>query len=275
MSAEPLDPRILRIGLEVDGRINWYEGLAATVSGTKFANPLEDECEIKITNLARETREFILTETSPFNANRTPKRMIVEAGRESTGPAQVFLGDITAASISQPPDIVLTVKSKTGAANKGKAVSRTAPASASLKDLAKQVASDLGASLDFQADDKQIGNYSHTGAASAQVSKLAESGDVDVFLDGNTLVVKGANVPLTGRLRILDKDSGMIGIPELTEQGVKVKYLHDTQTALGGGLRIKSTLNPAADGEYVIYKLSFELASRDTPWYWVAEAKRV
>lgn len=275
MSAEPLDPRILRIGLEVDGRINWYDGLAATASGTKFANPLEDECEVKITNLARATREFILTETSPFNANRTPKRMIVEAGRQSTGTARVFLGDITAATIGQPPDIVLTVKSKTGSANKGKAVSRTAPAQASLKDIAAQVAGDLGAALDFQAADKQIGNYSHTGAASAQVPKLAESGDVDVFLDGNTLVVKGGNVPMSGRRRILDKDSGMIGIPELTEQGVKVKYLFDTQTALGGGLSIKSTLNPAANGDYVIYKLSFELASRDTPWYWAAEARRL
>lgn len=275
MTAEPLDPRIVRIGIEVNGALKTYDGLWCTASGTKFANPIEDECEVKIANLDEATRNFILTETSPFNGNKTPKRLVVEAGRESTGVARLFVGDITATSISQPPDIILTIKAKTGQAARGKIVARQAPASAKLSQVAGQVAQDLGATLDFQASDKSIGNYSHSGAAARQVGKLADSGDVDVYLDGNTLVVKDANVPLTGRLRILDADSGMIGIPEITEQGIKVKYLLDNQTALGGALRIVSRLNPAASGEYAIYKLGFEVASRDTPFYWIAEGKRL
>lgn len=275
MSADKLDPRILRIGIEVDADTKWYDGLWATASGTKFANPLEDECEVRIANLDRDTRAHILTEANPLNANRTPKRLVVDAGRESTGTARLFIGDITSVSVSQPPDITLTIKAKTGQTQKGVVVARSAPAMSNLSGLAGQVAQDLGASLDFQADDKQIGNYSHSGPALAQVGKLSEAGDVDVYLDGNTLVVKGANVPLTGRLRILDMDSGMIGIPEITEQGVKVQYLLDTQTTLGGALRIASKLNPATNGDYCIYKLGFEVASRDTPWYWIAEAKRL
>lgn len=275
MTAEPLDPRILRIGIEVDGRLKTYEGLWATASGTKYANPLEDECEVRIANLDGDTRARILTEANPLNSNRTPKRLVVEAGRQSTRPAKVFLGDITAVSVSQPPDITLTIKAKTGQTKKGVVVARSAPPVANLKDIAGQVAKDVGASLDFQATDKKIGNYSHSGPALSQVGKLSETGDVDVYLDGNTLVVKDAHVPLTGRLRILDMDSGMIGIPDLTEQGVKVKYLWDPDTTLGGALRIVSKLNPAANSNFCIYKLGFELSSRDTPWYWVAEAKRL
>lgn len=275
MTAAPLDPRILQIGIEVNGALKTYEGLAATASGTKFANPLEDECEVRIINLSSDTRAHILTEANPLNANRTPKRLIIDAGRKSTGTARLFFGDITAVQISQPPDITLTVKAKTGQAQKGMVVARSAPALSGLKDIAGQVAKDLGATLDFQAQDKRVGNYSHSGPALSQVRKLSEAGDVDAYLDGNTLVVKGGNVPLTGRLCILDKDSGMIGIPEITEQGVKVKYLLDNQTTLGGALRILSKLNPAANGDYCIYKLAFEVANRDTPWYWIAEAKRL
>jgi hypothetical protein len=273
MTADALDPRILRIGVEINGRLKTYEGLAATASGTKFANPLEDECEVRITNMDADTRAYLLTEASPFNGNNTPKRLVVEAGRVSTGTTRVYVGDITQVSVSQPPDITITLKAKTGQAQKGKIVAAQAPALASLSSLSQQTADSLGATLNFQADDKQIANYSHSGSALSQVGKLSDAGDVDVYLDGNTLVVKGANVPLTGRLRNLDMSSGMIGIPELTEQGVKVKMLFDSQTTLGGALRISSRLNPAAAGDYCIYKLSFDLANRDTPWYWTAEAK--
>ena len=43
-------------------------------------------------------RNYILTETSPFNKNKTPKKLIIEAGRVSTGTARLFVGDITASS---------------------------------------------------------------------------------------------------------------------------------------------------------------------------------
>ncbi len=66
----------------------------------------------------------------------------------------------------------------------------------------------------------------------------------------------------------------MIGIPEFTEQGIKVKMLLDNQTKLGGGLRITSSIYPAVNGDYVIYKLGFDIATRDTPFYYIAEAAR-
>lgn len=273
--AEELDPRLLRVGFEVDGRLKWYDQLQISASGTKFANPLQDECTVKISNLDKVTRDYILSETSPFNASRTPKRLIVEAGRVSTGYSRIFLGDITAASPSQPPDIAVTVKALTGNSKKGKIVANSQPATAQLQDVAKQVAGDLGASLRFEATPKQIGNYSFTGGALNQVGKLGEAGDVNAYLDGNVLVVKDGNVPLTGRTRILTAETGLIGIPETTEQGLKVKMLYDSQTTLGTGLIITSKIYPAVDGTYIVYKLAFDLANRDAPFYLTAEAKRL
>lgn len=99
-------------------------------------------------------------------------------------------------------------------------------------------------------------------------------GGINVFIDDNTLVVKDAYVPLTNTLRILSAETGMIGIPEFTEQGIKVKFLLDNRTTLGGSLRIDSKQYPAANGDYVIYKLGFQIATRDTPFYYIAEAAR-
>ena len=67
----------------------------------------------------------------------------------------------------------------------------------------------------------------------------------------------------------------VFGIPEVTDVGVKVKYLYDNETTLGGGLRIVSDLNPAVNGDYGIYQLDFEVASREEPFYWTAAAMRL
>jgi hypothetical protein len=153
-------------------------------------------------------------------------------------------------------------------------VARSQPGRSSLSQISKQVADDLGLALDFQATDKSIANYTYSGAALKQVDRLGEVGLVNAYVDDTVLIVKNANAPLNNRIKIVSLETGMIGIPEITELGVKVKFLLDNQTTLGGLLRVQSKMYPAANGDYVIYKLGFEIANRDVPFYWIAEAKR-
>lgn len=268
------DPRILRIGIEVDGKLNVYEGLWATATISKFANPLQNEAEVKIANLSREVRDFLLTETSPFNQSKKPKRITIEAGRQSTGAYRLFIGDITECTPSQPPDITLTIKAKTKQADKGLVVAVSQGAQEKLSVIARGVAASLGLSLVFEAQDKNISNYSFTGGALKQVSKLGEAGNVNAYVDDDRLIVKDYNAPLAQVTSILSKSSGLVGIPELTEQGIKVKYLLDPKAQLGGELELDTEIYKAVNGKYVIYTLSYELASRDTAWYCIAECKR-
>jgi len=268
------DPRILRIGIEVDGQLRTYDGLWATANIQKFANPLQNEAEVKIANLSRDVRDYLLTETSPFNQSKKPRRIIVEAGRDSIGAFRIFSGDITECSPSQPPDITLTIKAKTKQADKGLVVSVSQGAQEKLSVIAKGVAASLGLSLVFEAQDKMVSNYSFTGGALKQVSKLGDTGNVNAYVDDDRLIVKDYNVPLAQATHVLSKSSGLVGIPETTEQGVKVKYLLDPRSQLGGELELETEIYKAINGKYVIYKLSYELASRDTAWYCVAECKR-
>lgn len=269
-----LDPRIVRVGIEVDGQVQWYEGLDIHISCVKFANPLLNTCDVTIANLAKATRDYVLSETSPFNENRTPKRLIVEAGRESVGTTQIFIGDITAAGVSQPPDPTLRIKAQTTAFLRGDIIKRGSVKVASLRTLAQQVAASVGASLVFEATDKNIENYSFSGAASKEIDHLAKAGEVDIFVDDTQLIVKDYGVPLTDRTRVLSMETGMIGVPELTDFGVRVKMLLDTETTLGGALDIRSETNPALSGIYAIYKLTADISSRDQNFYYTAEGRR-
>lgn len=269
-----LDPRLVRIGIEVEGRIKYYEGLNIRATGVKYTNPNQNECEVKIDNIDKATRDYILTETSPFNLNRKPKRLIVEAGRESYGLTTIYSGNITSSSIGQPPDITITLKSLTKNHKKGLVLSRSKGATARLSTIAQGVATDLDTTLLFEATDKNIANYAYSGGALKQMNQLQDAGDVDVFLDNEVLVVKNRNTPLRGRTRILNLDTGMIGIPELTEQGVRVACLMDNQTTVGGALQIESQLYPSINGLYSIFKMGFNIASRDTPFYYICDCKR-
>lgn len=269
-----IDQRIVRVGIEINGQLRVYENLFVTASGTKFANPLQNECEIQIANLAKDVRDFLLTETSPFNANKTPKRIIIDAGRVSTGTFRLYEGDITECIASQPPDIALTIKAKTGQFSKGKVVAVAQAPQVALSRIAKEISDSLSLSLVFEAKDKNISNYSFTGGALKQVEKLSDAGHVNAYVDDKNLVVKDYNVPLAGVVHTLSAETGMIGIPETTEQGVKVKYLLDPKTKLGGQLIVQSQINKALSGDYVIYKLGFDISSRDTAFYWIAECKR-
>lgn len=269
-----LDQRVMRLGVEIDGQYQMYEGLDIRASGEKFSNPLQDTCAVVVSNFSREVRDYLLTETSPFNKNRMPKRIRIEAGRESTGLAVVFEGDITEASPSMGPDIAVTLKAKTGNFAKGDVISLSQAAQAPLSRISDEVARLLNAGLTFEATDKQVGNFSYSGSALKLVDKLAEAGQVDAFLDGTQLFVKDSGKPLAGVTHVLSARSGMIGLPEPTERGVKVMYLYDPTTRIGGQLELESEANPALSGKFTIYKLGFELASRDVPFYTTVEASR-
>ena len=270
-----VDQRVLRVGVEVSGGLRWYEGpLGITASGSKGVTDTQNTCSVSIANLSRDVRNFILTETSPFNKNRTPKKLIVEAGRVSTGTARLFVGNITRSSPSQPPDIRLDLEAQTGAFKKGDLVARSGMAKEKLSEIAQRVAADLEAKLTFEASDKLIANYSFSGASLRQVNALAMAGNVDAYLDDETLVVKDRGKPLANRVKVINASTGMIGIPEATERGVKVRILFDLETDLGGQIDLTSELNPALNGSYTIYKIDFDLATRDTAWYLDIEASR-
>ncbi len=271
-----IDSRILKVGITINDELREFEGLAITAQGSKFASATQNETTIKIANLDKESRDFLATEGSPFNRinQRKRQRIYIDAGRESTGYSRVFIGDITLVTPTQPPDIWTTIKAVTGQFQKGNIISTSEPAISSVLNIAKKTAESMDLSLQFEADDKQVANYGFTGAAEKQIFKIGELINGDVYVDDETLVVKNKNEPLPGAVRIINSDNGMIGMPEFTDFGVKVRILFDNKTKIGDEIKVESEFYPATNGRYVIYKLDFDIANRGQNFYYVVEARR-
>jgi hypothetical protein len=271
---QELDPRIVKVSITINNTVKTYQNVAITARGMRYGNPLQNECEVTIFNVKKSDQDYILTETSPYNLNRTPKTVTVEAGRESYGTTKVYVGNIVVSTPSQPPDIGITLKCLTGNFLKGQFLTLAQPGTATLSQMSQQMAGELNANLIFQATDKNLTNYSYNGATLKTVDFLQNSGGLNVFLDNDNLVVKNIGEALTNTLKLVSAKNGMIGIPQLTERGVRVKFLLDKATVLGGGLKLESEQYPTVNGNYIIYKLGFEIANRDVPFYYIAECLR-
>lgn len=269
-----MDLRRVRAGIEVEGQINWYEGLRITASGTKYASAMQNECSVTIDGLSRDVRDYILAETSPYKMQRRPQRLIVEAGRVSSGVHRLFSGDVITSAISEPPDVRLTLTAKTGAWAAGRVVSDSGPPMEQLSSVAQRVAAYCGVGLSFEATEKNIACFTYSGGAAGMVDALQEAGGVRAFIDDEILYVTDQAQPVRGRHRILTMNSGMVGIPRPTLRGVDVTYLIDGESSVGGALSVESAMNPSLNGTYTIYQLSFEVSSHDDPFFYTAVCAR-
>lgn len=272
-----LDKRLLRVGIEVNGKLNVYENLAITCQGFKSGSPIQNECNITIANLDKNTRDFLETEGNPYNRIRTNKRsrIIVEAGRESTGYFVLYRGDIVSVGGTQPPDIVTSIRALTADTFKGKIVTNSSTPVTPVSSIAKQIADDMGLSLQFEATDKDIANYNYTGSAEKQVERIYYLGNYSAFIDDDKLVVIDRDKPLTNQIRKLSPSTGLIGKPEWIDNGVRVKFFVDNFTKVGTNLQLESPIYPSFNGNYKIVKLAFDVANRAQPFYFIADALRI
>lgn len=272
---DQVDRRVIRVGIEIAGRINWYEGLRVKASGTKYANPLQNDCSLTISGLSMAVRDRLLTDTSPYNPSPTPRRLIIDAGRESYGTFRLFIGDITSAEPGPPPDVDLVIKAKTENAQAMNVAAVSFGASARVSNIAQQVAKEIGVGLLFEAADKNVANWSFTGPALKLVRRLEEMGNVRAFIDDDLLIVKDMGSVIRGAVRVLNLDSGLVGIPKATEKGLDVTFLIDRETKLGGMLRLDSRMNKALNGDYSIDQLKFDVASHEDSFFYQAQCTRL
>lgn len=266
--------RIVRIGLEIDGALRWYEGLRIKATGTKFASEIQAEATVTVSGLSVETRNLLLTETSPFNYYQTPRRLYLDAGRESGAMFRVFEGDIVSSEPGQPPDLDVTLRAKTAHAFAQQVVSKSYGVKAALSVIAADVASSMGLALRFEATDKQISRHAYIGPARDQVRALAQMGGVTAFVDGQTLVVKNDESLRRGNVRILNQNSGMVGLPKPTALGCDATFTIDGEALIGGGLKIESQFYRAANGTYIIEQLKFDIETHGDAFFYTAICRR-
>lgn len=254
-------------------KITYNQDFYIVASGMKFTNGNLGECIVRIDNIDKKIRDLLVTKTSPWAKPREYVNIVISAGRESIGTFVLFEGQAFASNPSQPPDIALTFKSFAQNYLLGNMGAFSAPQISSMKSICEQIAKSNNLTLDFQAKDKNIENYSFTGASLKQIDKINQMGGVVAFVDNSTLIVLDSNTPRKSQKVLINSATGMVGVPEITELGVRVRMLINNEIKVGDPVTVKSVINPATNGDYFIFRLSFEIASREEPFYWIMDLR--
>ena len=276
---QAFDDRLVQFTVEVEGQtFTWNEAFYMHAVGTKYTDGMLGECALRIDNIAKSTRDFLVKKCVPWQpqpAQRIYANIQLEVGRKSYGTFLLFSGQAMAANPSQPPDIGLTFSSLANQYYLGNIGAVNMGALTQVSKVAQEVASLNRLSLVFKGTDFNIGNFSFTGPVAKLVDKLNELGGVWAFIDNGYLVVlsSGPSTPTIPPARnespiLISSETGMVGVPEVDTYGVNVRMLINNEIRIGDMVQIKSTMNPAANGVFIVFQLRYEIASRDTPFYW-------
>lgn len=272
------DSRIVKVGIEVEGEVTYFENLDIRARGTIFMDALPAQCDVRISNLTKEQRNYILTKSSPLlmrgkgqtAITRKPTRVILEVGRQSYGSFILFEGGTFASLATQPPDIGIVLQSLAGNEQLALQLGFSFSKQEKISVISANIAKKFECKLVFEATDRYVANYSFTGDLWANLEKLNKLGGIQCCYDSaaKEILVIDANAARKGEPIKINLSTGMVGVPQVTSEGVYVKMLIDRDIRVGSSVEIESLINPAANGKFKVINIGFDVANRDTPFFY-------
>lgn len=196
----------------------------------------------------------------------------IYAGNEKEGKSLVFQGEITSAiaDFNSSPDVSFKLEAKTGFYGKITAQGPTAikgyqPCAAFCEMLAK------GMGYTFKNDGvtASLNNSIFNGSPVDQARTAARQVGAELLIEDDvvTLTPLGGNGD-TGKAFLLKKDTGLLGYPTITQDGIDVKAIYNPAFKLNTYVKVESIV-PGATGFWRIIKLSHDLQAYDSgggPW---------
>ena len=254
---------------EGGGNTKIIEGLATTVQVTKAGLPEKNSAEVRIQGLKLSDMEQ-LTFLSFLPGEYRKNHILIEAGDKGGELSVVFKGDITAASadFSTAPDVTMKFNALTAGWSVLIADSPTSvQGEATAESLIKQFAEQAGFNFVNNGVTESVKNATFNGSPVQKAEQVADEVGAELLMDDETWTIQPWGKP-RGDAVLLKADSGMIGYPSFTQDGISVECFYNPRLQLGGQIKIESIV-PRASGYWKITKLSHDLAAY-TQGRWVS-----
>lgn len=297
MSSQGLTERLLKATFTLASGKTFVESGSSTVvvEGLRMRAKIEGAGGVQMTTLSLEifglslsimnqlsTLGMLVTVNDGFIVQRNS--VSLEAG-DSTGMGEIFSGSITACwtQFTAMPDVSMLVQSQAGLDG---AVASTQPTTygddVDVATAMGAVAKTMGLTLENNGVDAKLPPSYFSGSPREQANAIAKAAGIRWLVDKKNLAIWPASGARSGDAVVISKATGMVGYPEYTVQGIKVTTLFNPSLKLGAKVQVVSELfdpknNPQgqpANGIWNIYKLGYDLASKDPkgPWFSHIEA---
>lgn len=235
------------------------EGLPVSVTVTKQGGEAKNKASVTVDNLKLETATQLTT--LAFKRLETYNNVIqIDAGSQGAELSTIFIGEITSA-VPVMSDSKLSLKIE-ALAGYYPALIPSTPTSVqentTVEKLMKQFADEAGYSFENKGITASIANSVFVGSPVEKAKTLARQADVDLLIDDNKFTIQPFEAPKDGQIPLLSKNTGLIGYPSFSNEGINCKSVFNDKLKVGSYFKLESVL-PHASGEWQITKVEHRL----------------
>ena len=253
------------------GNSKIIEGLATDVDITKPGLPEKNSASVSIANISLADMEQMTF--LAFQPLQSLKNLItIEAGEQGKTLATVFKGEITSAyaDYGSVPDVEFKIEALSGgyAAQIG-AKPISVKGNAKAADLIKQFAKEIGYTFKNEGVAASVRNAVFNGSPIEKARSVADEVGAELLIDDDSMILMPYDKPRSGGAVLLTPETGLIGYPSFTSDGISFSCFFNPNLKQGGQVKIESIV-PRASGYWKITKLSHRLTAYRTgggSWY--------
>lgn len=247
-----------------------FIGLPIIVSVEKPGQPDPNSANVSIFGLSEDNLKQLVSLS--FLKHTSQHNLIsVKAGDLGAELSTVFQGEISSAwaDFNGAPNIELKIEALSGFyPQRIVAAPLSINGAASAADLIAQQAAQIGYSFVNYGITAQVRNAVFNGSPIEKSRQIAKQVGAQLIIDDKTMVLKAAETPRDGEAPLLSAESGMLGHPVFTQDGITVKCIYRPDVRFGGLFKVESIV-PGATGTWQITKLSHDLSAYTTGGAWV------
>ena len=253
------------------GNSKIIEGLATDVDITKPGLPEKNSASVSIANISLADMEQMTF--LAFQPLQSLKNLItIEAGEQGKTLATVFKGEITSAyaDYGSVPDVEFKIEALSGgyAAQIG-AKPISVKGNAKAADLIKQFAKEIGYTFKNEGVAASVRNAVFNGSPIEKARSVADEVGAELLIDDDSMILMPYDKPRSGGAVLLTPETGLIGYPSFTSDGISFSCFFNPNLKQGGQVKIESIV-PRASGYWKFTKLSHRLTAYRTgggSWY--------
>ena len=253
-------------------------GSTVTLSGLRMFADMSSPCgdsmgalHLRVYGLTQSMMNQ-LTVIGPINQIKERNEVLLAAG-DANGMSNVFEGTIFSAwaDYSGAPEVPFNIIAYMGIGLLIKPVwASSYPAGvADVAEIMKKLAGDAGFTFVNDGVSVQLSNPYFSGTALQQIRACARAAEISHKIEGKELTIWGKGKAISfAEIPLIAPETGMVGYPSLSSQGMTVKSEFTPKIVLGGAINVKSSL-PMANGTFNVFNYVHNLSSEAPggPWF--------
>lgn len=196
----------------------------------------------------------------------------IEAGEQGEDLITVFKGGITFAypDLAEAPNVSLVITAQTAVLeNMQSTAAESYEGSQDVINIMGNICQRMGYTLEGNGVNQKLDNVYLCNSDIKKIQWLAESANLDLYIESNHIAVTNKGQPRKIKIPVISPETGLIGYPTPTMQGIQFQCFYDPLVRFGGLVRINDSLIDICNGDWLIYgvRAMLETESDSARWF--------